>query len=271
MSRRCLNRLFIGALALIILPVAAADAAAKAKQKKAKVLPARSLAVKGTVIGTPYQVGSRVFVPVLLQAASVKKAKLSAAQGLLSVPRTMLAVPPKGAKVPVTHLRTGDGFTANTRVTNAIRKAPAPQLGVTKLYLPRRGLKLSAAELEDRLKSLDSGLRTLAVFTVGQITDLRAQIAAHTGRLTTLTQQIAALQAQMAALPPDQTAAIAALAAQIATLQGQAAAVGSTVTGLQGTVTTLVSQVQFLCSEDIVTGNPVLGILSLANMGACPS
>jgi hypothetical protein len=176
--------------------------------------------LKGQVIGAPYPDGARTAVPVLLQSAIAKKAKLATPFALLSLTRTSKAAAAGGA-VALDRLRIGDGFTVKGTVPKSARKSTYPKLKASGLRLTKRGSTRSAAELADQLDQLTSYVSALGTYTVGQVVDLRSQLAGLRADLSTLSALVRAIQASIPGLPADPTNTLTTLITQVSTLQSQ--------------------------------------------------
>ena len=214
--------------------------------------------LKGQVIGASYPDGARTAVPVLLQAAVAKKAKLATPFALLSLTKVSKATATGGA-VSLDRLRIGDAFTVKGTVTKAARKSAYPKLKASGLRLTKRGSTRSAAELSDQIDQLTTYVQALGTYTVGQVTDLRSQLAGLRADLSTLSALVKAIQASIPGLPADPANTLTTLITQVSTLQSQ-------LTSLTGQLTTATSDISALAAK-LAGINPGDLTAALANIG----
>jgi hypothetical protein len=183
--------------------------------------PARATTLTGQVVGATFPSGSRVAVPVLLDARSRKRAKVRAPLAMLKLPRAARPRAPGGQRVALDQLRPGDVFKATLIVPRAARKAayPAMNAGATKFLITKRGTALSAAELQAEIVSLTGYLNSLTAYMLGQFADLRGQVASLRSDLAGLQAAVALLQSKVGGLPPDLQDQITNLITSVSTLQ----------------------------------------------------
>jgi hypothetical protein len=199
---------------LCVLAVAALLAAPASSFAKATTL-------TGQVIGSSFPSGSRIAVPVLLDAKSRKRAKVRAPLALLKIPKTAKPKAPKGQRITLAQLRAGDVFKAVLPVPKAARKAayPAMNAGAAKFSITKRGTALSADELQAEITWLTGYVSQLTVYMLGQFADLRGQVSALRSDLVGLQSAVAALQAKVNGLPTDVGSQITTLITQVSELQ----------------------------------------------------
>jgi prefoldin subunit 5 len=195
--------------------------------------PAATRTLKGQVVGSAYQSGSRMVVPALLDARSARRARLRTPLVRLLVPRTSKVRVPGRTTVLPQYLRTGDAFSARAAVARSATRAafPALPLRAGALAVTRRGTTLSAAELQEQLGALSAYVNQLTAYVLAQFADLRAQLAA-------LRADLAGLRGSMDAL----SARLTQVEGSLGTLQGQ-------LTTLVQQVSTLETQLQSLTTQ----------------------
>jgi hypothetical protein len=122
---------------------------------------------------------------------------------MLKLPRTAKVRGPKGVRLTLGQLRTGDVFKAILPIPRAARAAayPAMNAASTKFLVSRRGTSLSADELQAQIIGLTGFVNALTVYVVAQFADLRSQMAALRSDLAGLQSALGALQAQVNSLP----------------------------------------------------------------------
>ncbi|HVE68041.1 MAG TPA: hypothetical protein VNB64_05610 [Solirubrobacteraceae bacterium] len=218
---------------LTILPTAALGA----KRKPNPRYVVRTLS--GQVLGAAIPLGTRTGVPVLLDAASRRRAKLRGPLALIKVPRTALVRAPGNQRVPLANLRPGDAFSAPVRVTAATRRAPYPffNAGASTFRLTRRGTALSAAELQAQLTALYGYVGSLTGYVLTQFADLRSQMAAMRADLDNLRSALAGLQAQLASLDGVVGAEITKLVERISQLETQLQSVTNQISQITASTT----------------------------------
>ena len=194
--------LVLPVLAIGALLVAPTSSPAKARAKRA--VPKVSVrTLTGQVAGGGLPSGTRVAVPVLLDYASRRRARMRSPLAMLKLPRSATVRGPKGVRLTLAQLRTGDAFRAILVVPRAARAAAYPAINAvsTKFLVTRRGTALSADELQAEILALSGYVNALTAYVVAQFADLRGQVASLRGDLAGLQSALAALRAQVNSLP----------------------------------------------------------------------
>jgi septal ring factor EnvC (AmiA/AmiB activator) len=200
-------------------------------------------------------------VPVLVDAKSLRRAKLRAPVGVFLLKRAKkVKVAGQRARVAPGLLRAGDRLRARAKVTRAVRVAPYWRTPVRSFKLTRRSSTFGPAELQAQLgafggdlQRFQSALTGLSNYVqaglakqAGDTEALRGQLGSLSTALQALEQRVAALEAGLPALEARMQAQLDALAqqfgslgTQVAALQGQLAALDGDVTALDGDIAAL--------------------------------
>jgi hypothetical protein len=183
--------------------------------------PAKATILTGQVVGSTFPSGSRVAVPVLLDARSRKRARVRAPLALLKLPRTAKPRAPKGQRVTLAELRAGDVFRATLTVPRAARKAayPAMNAGAAKFLITKRGTALSAAELQAQIVALSGYVGQLSAYMLAQFAALRGEVSSMRADLAGLQAAHNALKAKVDGLPADVGSQVTTLITQVSELQ----------------------------------------------------
>lgn len=241
----------------LVAPVVAATLAVT----PALVVPAPAAAAKtrtltGQVTAAPYVVKRTVFVPVLLDQRSAKRAKLRAPVGVLML-RKASTVKVKGqrARVAPDLLRVGDRLRSRARVNKRARRAFYWRVAPKRFSLTKRSKALSSVELAalmegvgTDLRRLDAALTALATYVRSSFTSVGGNLSALRTDLTALGTALAALEKRLGELEGGMPAlearlqeqidslgtSLAALGTQVTDIPAQIAALQATLTGLQG-------------------------------------
>ncbi|HWC28011.1 MAG TPA: hypothetical protein VG474_15580, partial [Solirubrobacteraceae bacterium] len=222
----------ITAVLLLALPATAAEA--KSPKRGAK-----TVQLKGTVVGSPYVASpSKSAVPVLITKQSAKRAGLASPVGVVIVPRRRLVATPEGRVLPG-QLRLGDRWKGRTRISRSTRKAVYTRIAMKRIDVYRRSKTLSTEELESivaqtrrDLASLQARVRDLSSQTALGLSSLRADVAGLRADLAALRIDLNALKAQVAALNAALESVRSELAARIDALDGDLAGLHATLSGL---------------------------------------
>jgi outer membrane murein-binding lipoprotein Lpp len=215
--------------------------------------PAKVTTLTGQVVGAPLPSGSRVAVPVLLDAASRRRAKVRSPLAMLKLVRTAKVRAPKNARLTIDQLRAGDVFKASLTVPRAARKAayPAMNAGATKFAVTRRGTALSAAELQAEIVSLTGYVNQLTAYMLGQFADLRGQVASLRSDLTGLQAAVSSLQAKVGSLPADVSSSVTTLITQVSQLETQLQSLTSQLNTATSDIATLAGKLTGIAPGDL--------------------
>jgi hypothetical protein len=239
-SKVCLFLPVLALSALLAAPVAS-PAKAKAKPKATPKASVRTLS--GQVTGAGFPSGTRVAVPVLLDYASRRRARLRSPLAMLKLPRTATVRGPKGVRLTLAQLRTGDAFKAVLPVPRAARAAAYPAMNAvsTKFLVTRRGTALSADELQAEILALTGFVNQLTAYVVAQFADLRGELAALRSDLAGLQSALNALKAQVNSLPlpVDVSSQITTLVTKVSQLETQVQSLTTQLNTATSDITTL--------------------------------
>lgn len=235
-------------MAASLLAAPPAGAAAHAKPR------AKVRTLTGQVMAAPYTSGRKVVVPVLIDRASLRRAKLRAPVGVLLLKQAK-TVKVRGQRVRVAPalLRAGDRLRARAKVTGTVRRASYWRMPARSFKLTKRSATLAPVELQTLLvafggdiRRLDAALTAIAKYVQAGFQKLGGDVGALSGELQSLAsalqsleQRVVALEAGLPALEARMQAQFDALAQDFSSLQTQVAALQTQLVGLEGDMAAL--------------------------------